>query len=79
MRVDFLYIAGKDGFTSIIPNSAQAEAEYNRMFAETGAMRLLPHEFAAFRSAARKAGYSVRIAPAPKMNIDDLMAELEVL
>lgn len=79
MQADFSYITGKDGFTSVIPNTAQAEAEYNRMFAETGTMRLMPHEFAAFRSAARKAGYSVRVASAPKMNLDDVMAELEAM
>ena len=74
---DFSYTVCKDGFIAIMPNTKQAEAEYNRMFAETGAMRLMPHEFKAFQAAARKAGYSVRKAAQIKsIDADALLAEL---
>lgn len=75
MTADFSYITSKDGFTSVMPNTAAAEAEYNRIFAH-GVVRLMPHEFTAFKAQARTAGYSVRKAVA-KLNIDDLASELE--
>lgn len=76
MKADFSYITGTDGFTSIAPNTNQAELEYNRLFAETGGIRLMPHEFSAFKTAARKAGYSVRVEKVSAVNLDDLLAEL---
>lgn len=59
MIADFSYITGNDGFTSIMPNTSQAEVQYNTIFAG-GGFRLTPHEFKVFRSQARAAGYSVR-------------------
>jgi hypothetical protein len=58
---DFSYITGSDGFTSVMPNTIDAEREYNRIMIG-GAFRLMPHEFAAFKSDARAAGYTVRKA-----------------
>jgi len=60
MKADFSYITGSDGFTSILPDTPRAEREYNRIFAETGSLRLTPWEFHEFRQNARAAGYSVR-------------------
>jgi hypothetical protein len=60
MKVDFSYMAGSDGFTSICPNTADAEREYNRIFAETIGLRLAPWELDKFRQNARAAGYSAR-------------------
>lgn len=60
MKSDFTYMTGSDGFTSVFPNTPEAEGEYNRIFAETGAVRLAPWEFDTFRQNARAAGYSVQ-------------------
>lgn len=60
MKADFTCITGSDGFTSIFPNTQEAEREYNHIFAETGGIRLAPWEFDKFRENARSAGYSVR-------------------
>lgn len=60
MKTDFSYTTGDDGLVSILPNTPEAEREYNRIFAESGSMRLMPWEFDAFRKKARSAGYSVR-------------------
>lgn len=60
MKVDFSYVTGSDGFTSILPDTPEAEREYNRIFAETGGLRLTPWEFRDFRQNARAAGYSLR-------------------
>jgi hypothetical protein len=60
MKADFSYMTGSDGFTLIFPNTTEAEREYNRIFAETGGVRLAPFEFDQFRQNARAAGYSVR-------------------
>ncbi|WP_263356579.1 hypothetical protein [Acidicapsa ligni] len=60
MKADFSYMTGSDGFTSILPDTPEAEREYNRIFAETGSLRLTPLEFHEFRQKARAAGYSVR-------------------
>jgi hypothetical protein len=78
MTPDFSYMNCSDGFVAIAPNTPQAEAEYNRMFAETGGMRLMPHEFKGFKVAARKAGYSVRKAVSAKFEpiTDEMLAEL---
>lgn len=53
-----------------MPNNLKAELEYNQIFAD-GATRLMPHEFAAFKSQARKAGYSVR--KSSPVSLDDIM------
>lgn len=77
MTPDFSYTQCADGFIAIAPNTPQAEREYNRMFAETGGMRLMPHEFKGFQVAARKAGYSVRKEVPSKLVItDEMLAEL---
>jgi hypothetical protein len=68
---DFSYITGTDGFTSIMPNTPEAEREYNRIMV-AGAVRLLPYEFAAFKAQARKAGYSVRKSVA-NVNLDEII------
>lgn len=60
MKSDFTYMTGSDGFTSVFPDTPDAEREYNRIFAETGAVRLAPWEFDTFRQNARAAGYSVQ-------------------
>jgi len=60
MKADFSYITWSDGFTSILPDTPEAEREYNRIFAETGSLRLTPWEFHDFQQKARAAGYSVR-------------------
>jgi hypothetical protein len=60
MKADFSYMTGSDGFTCILPNTPEAEREYNRIFAETEVLRLAPWEFDNFRQNARAAGYSVR-------------------
>ena len=79
MKADFSYRTGSDGFTSVYPDTPEAEREYNRIFAETGAMRLTPWEFDEFRQNARAAGYSVRIQTTPKTEIsaEDLARLLE--
>lgn len=59
MTADFSYITARDGFTLVMPNTSQAEVQYNTIFAN-GGYRLMPHELRAFRSQARAAGYSVR-------------------
>jgi hypothetical protein len=71
MTADFSYITGKDGFTSVMPNTSQAEVQYNTIFAD-GGYRLMPHEFKAFRSQARQAGYSVRKAES-KIDLDTII------
>ena len=60
MKADFSYTTGSDGFTSVYPDTPQAEREYNRIFAETGGVRLSPWEFDTFRQNAIGAGYSVK-------------------
>lgn len=60
MKPDFTYMTGSDGFTSVFPDTPEAEREYNCIFAENGGVRLTPWEFNAFRQNARAAGYSVR-------------------
>lgn len=60
MKADFSHMTGIDGFTSIFPDTPDAEREYNRIFAGTGGLRLTPSEFHDFRQSARAAGYSVR-------------------
>jgi hypothetical protein len=60
MKPDFTYMTGSDGFTSVFPDTPKAEHEYNRIFAETGGVRLAPWEFDTFRHNVRAAGYSVR-------------------
>jgi hypothetical protein len=32
MKADFSYMTGSDGFTSILPDTPEAEREYNRIF-----------------------------------------------
>ena len=66
---DFSYMQGSDGFVSIMPNTPAAEDTYNRMYAD-GVYRLMPHEFAAFKSQAKRAGYTVR--KAQPVSIDSL-------
>lgn len=79
MKADFSYMTGSDGFTSVYPNTPEAEREYNRIFAETGGLRLTPWEFDTFRQNARAAGYSVREQMIAKTEIsaDDLARLLE--
>ena len=60
MKADFSYTTGSDGFTSVYPDTPQAEREYNRIFAETGGVRLSPWEFDTFRQNAIGADYSVK-------------------
>jgi hypothetical protein len=60
MKADFSYMTGSDGFTSVFPDTPKAEREYNRIFAETGGLRLTPWEFDSFQQNARAAGCSVR-------------------
>jgi hypothetical protein len=69
MKADFSYRTGSDDFTSVYPNTPEAEREYNRIFAETGAMRLAPFEFDKFRQNARAAGYSVQKQKTTKTEI----------
>lgn len=75
MTPDFSYITAADGFTSIIPNTRDAEASYNQMFGR-GAYRLMPNELAAFKTQAKAAGYTVRVCP--KISKRDV-AELDLL
>ncbi len=77
MKADFSYITGSDDFTSVLPNTPEAEREYNRIFAETGGVRLAPSEFDEFRQNARAAGYSVRKQEPTKMSAEDLASLLE--
>lgn len=60
MKSDFTYMTGSDGFTSVFPDTSEAEHEYNHIFAETGGVRLTSWQFDSFRQNARAAGYSVR-------------------
>lgn len=60
MKSDFTYMTGSDGFTSVFPDTPEAEREYNRIFAETGGVRLAHWEFDTFRQNAHAAGYSVQ-------------------
>ena len=73
MKPDFEYTQSKDGFAAIMPNTPEAVATYNSIFAD-GAHRLMPHEFAAFKSQARKAGYTVR--KSKPVSMDSILAEL---
>lgn len=75
MTPDFEYVQSKDGFFSVMPNTADAIATYNKIFAN-GAHRLMPHEFAAFKAQAHKAGYSVRKS---KPVTTDVLAALDLL
>lgn len=75
-KSDFEYITGKDGFTSVMPNNDQALKVWESN--EALHSRLMPHEFAVFKSQARAAGYSVRKAR-PVQSMDDILAELETL
>lgn len=79
MKSDFTYMTGGDGFTSVFPDTPEAEREYNRIFAETGGVRLTPWEFETFRQNALAAGYSVRKhEPAnANMSIEKLASLLE--
>lgn len=72
---DFRYVQSADGFVSILPNTPDALATYNRMFAD-GVYRLMPNEFAAFKSQARRNGYTVRKAVPVAFDGDALLAEL---
>lgn len=73
MTPDFEYITSADGFASIMPNTPDAVATYNATFAD-GFSRLMPHELTAFKSQARKAGYTVRKAKPVSVDIDTLRA-----
>lgn len=70
---DFEYVTSKDGFTAIMPNTPEAVATYNGMYTE-GVYRLMPHEFAAFKSQAKRAGYTVR--KAKPVSFDGLLEAL---
>jgi hypothetical protein len=77
MTPDFEYTQSKDGFISLMPNTADAIDTYNNIFAN-GAHRLMPHEFAAFKSQARKAGYTVRKSkPASVASLREMDAMME--
>lgn len=73
---DFNYTNGTDGFTAIYPNTPQAVDMFAKVIEVTGGFRLLPNEFKAFASQARKAGYSVRKEVVAAISDDELMAEL---
>ncbi|GGG87092.1 hypothetical protein [Edaphobacter dinghuensis] len=77
MQADFSYMTGSNGFTSVFPNTPEAEREYNRIFAETGGVRLAPWEFDTFRQNARAAGYSVRKCKPACMSSEKLASLLE--
>jgi hypothetical protein len=77
MRADFEYVTSTDGFTSIMPNTPEAVAVYKIMYSLNGVHRLMPQEFAAFKSQARRAGYSVR--KAKRVFIDDIIEKLRKL
>ena len=75
-KSDFEYITGKDGFTSVMPNNEQSLKVWQSN--EALHSRLMPHEFTAFKSQARAAGYSVR-KTRPVQSMDEILSELEML
>jgi hypothetical protein len=81
MTPDFEYTHSKDGFISLMPNTADAIDTYNTIFAN-GAHRLMPHEFSAFKSQARKAVYTVRkskpVSLAALLEMDAMMESTEM-
>ena len=77
MAIDFEYHQ-LSLFTAIYPVSAQGIAEYNRLNLGDGTGKLLPHEFAAFKAQAKRAGYSIRKAQAPKTTIEAILKDLDI-